>query len=128
MEVRRCTFAFTHNIDGQNAQAIVFRGYPEDKYVTENNRFMHEIDGAEPVANVANEGYEPVPYRQVNVGTEWVDWTFANNQYGVGEPHEPGVGAPVNLDAPLAGKPLVDAERRRGLRIALRPLESQNDQ
>lgn len=34
----------------------------------------------------------------------------------------------LNLDAPLAGKPLVDEERRRGLRIALRPLESQNDQ
>ncbi|ADJ13895.1 hypothetical protein [Halalkalicoccus jeotgali] len=123
VEVRRCTFAFTENIQGQNAQAIVFRGYPEDEYVTENNRFMHEIEGSEPVANVANEGYEPVPYRQVNVGEEWVDWTFANNQYGVGTPHEPGVGAPVNLDAPLAGKPLLDEERRRGLQIALRPLE-----
>ncbi|ADJ13960.1 hypothetical protein [Halalkalicoccus jeotgali] len=128
VEVRRCTFTFMENIEGQNAQAIVFRGYPEDEYVTENNRFMHEIDGSEPVANVANEGYEPVPYRQVNVGEEWVDWTFANNQYGVGTPHEPGVGAPVNLDAPLAGKPLLDEERRRGLQIALRPLESQDDQ
>lgn len=123
VEVRRCTFAFTHNIDGRNAQAIAFRGYPEDEYVTENCRFLHDADGDSSVENVANSGYEPVPYRQVNVGSDWHDWSFSDNQYGLAEPHESGTGAPVNLDDPMAGKPLIDEERRRGLRVALESLE-----
>lgn len=123
VEVRRCTFAFTHGINDTPTQAIAFRGYPEDEYVTENCRFVHEIDGDEPPENVSNEsGY--APYRQVNVPEgEWHDWSFQNNQYGISEPHEPGVGAPVNLDDPMAGRPLIDEERRRGLRIALNPLQ-----
>ncbi|MFC6906414.1 hypothetical protein [Halalkalicoccus tibetensis] len=123
VEVRRCTFAFSHNIDGQNAQAIAFRGYPEDEYVTEDNRFVHPTDGDGSVENVANSGYEPVPYRQVNVGSGWHDWSFSGNQYGLGAPQRSGIGAPANLDDPMDGKPLVDADRRRGLRTALEPLE-----
>ena len=119
VEVRRCTFAFTHNIDGQNAQAIAFRGYPEDEYLTEKNRFLHDMEGDGTFENVANEGYQPVPYRQVNVGSGWHDWYASDNQYGVGEPYEPGIGAPVNLDDPMAGQPLLDEERRRGLQVAI---------
>ncbi|MFC6905836.1 hypothetical protein [Halalkalicoccus tibetensis] len=123
VEVRRCTFTFTHGITDTATQAIAFRGYPEDEYITENCRFVHEIDGQEPPENVSNDGGY-APYRQVNVPHgEWHDWLFQNNQYGISEPHEPGVGAPVNLDDPMAGQPLIDEERRRGLRIALRSLE-----
>ncbi|WP_122091143.1 hypothetical protein [Halalkalicoccus subterraneus] len=123
VEVRRCTFAFTHSIQDNPTQAIAFRGYPDEEYVTENCRFVHEIDGEEPPENVSNDG-GLAPYRQVNVPRgEWHDWTFRNNQYGLGEPHEPGVGAPVNLDDPMAGKPLIGEERRHGLLAALRTLE-----
>ncbi len=124
VEVRRCTFAFTHSITGNNAQAIAFRGYPEEEYRVENCRFAHEAEGDGSVENVANASNEPVPYRQVNVPAgEWHDWFLSGNQYGIGEPHDPGVGAPVNLDDPMVGRPLVGPERRRGLRIALEPLE-----
>jgi hypothetical protein len=122
VEVRRCTFAFTHNIDGRWAQAIAFRGYPDDGYVTERNRFLHRIDGSEPVENVANSGNEPVPYRQVNVGSGWHDWEFVDNSYGPGAPRESHVGAPVNLDAPNEGRPLIGEERRRGYLSGLDPV------
>lgn len=122
VEIRRCTFAFTHNIDGRNAQAIAFRGYPEEEYRVENNRFLHEADGDGSIENVANTGYQPVPYRQINVDG-WHDWYLSDNQYGIGEPYQSGIGAPVNLDDPMAGRPLVGTERRRGLRNALGILE-----
>lgn len=115
VEVRRCTFTFTHSTRDRRTQAIAFRGYPEDEYVVENNRFAHPIDGEEPVDNVANSSYEPVPYRQVNVGSgDYHDWTFRNNQYGIGEPYRSGVGAPPNLDAPVGGQPLRSSDRRQG--------------
>lgn len=115
VEVRRCTFTFTHGIDDRWTQAITFRGYPEEEYITENCRFVHEITGDPPVENVANDGYEPVPYRQINVPEgEYFDWTFRNNQYGLGEPKKSYIGAPVNLDAPMAGDPLIGAYRRQG--------------
>lgn len=98
VEVRRCVFAFTHNIDNQNAQAIVFRGYPEDKYITENNWFLHEMDGDGTFENVANAAYKPVPYRQVNVESGWHDWYASDNQYGVGERQKREVGTPINLN------------------------------
>ncbi|WP_122090715.1 hypothetical protein [Halalkalicoccus subterraneus] len=121
VEVRRCTFAFTHSIRDYDCQAIAFRGYPDDVYITENNRFLHDVDP--DFENPANTSGQPVPYRQVNVGSGWHDWQSSGNQYGVGEPQESGIGAPVNLDDPMAGKPLIDEERRRGLRVALRTLE-----
>lgn len=124
VEVRRCTFAFTHNIRGRNAQGIAFRGYPEEEYITENNRFLHDVDGDGSFENVANSGFEPVPYRQVNVGSgNWSGWYASGNQYGFGEAHESGIGAPANLDDPMDGKPLVSEERRQGLRNALATLE-----
>ncbi len=115
VEVRRCTFAFTHSITDRRTQAIAFRGYPDDEYVTENNRFVHDIDGDEPAENVANESRQPVPYRQVNVPEgEYHDWTFRDNQYGLGEAKQSHIGAPVNLDDPMDGKPLVGTDRRQG--------------
>ncbi|MDL5363324.1 hypothetical protein [Halalkalicoccus sp. NIPERK01] len=122
VEVRRCTFAFTHSIRGTNCQAIAFRGYPDDRYVTDDNRFLHAVDGS--FENPANTGRQPVPYRQVNVGSGWHGWYASGNQYGVGERHRSGIGAPINLDDPMDGKPLVDEERRRALRAALTTLES----
>lgn len=123
VKVRRCTFAFTHNTDGRNAQAIAFRGYPEEEYITEDNRFLHDVDGDGSFENVANSGFEPVPYRQVNVGTgNWSGWYASDNQYGVGERHRAGIGAPVNLDDPMDGKPLRSEERRLGLKNALSAL------
>lgn len=100
VEVRRCTFAFTHNIDGQNAQAITFRGYPEDEYVTEDCWFLHDADGDGTIENVANAGYEPVPYRQANVGSDWHDWEFSGNHYGLDIPSGSEVGAPAYLEVP----------------------------
>lgn len=97
VEVRQCTFAFTHTIDEENTQAITFRGYPDDKYLTENNWFFHEMAGDGTFENVANEDDQPVPYRQVNVGSGWHDWYASENQYGIDEPREPEIGAPVNL-------------------------------
>ncbi|ADJ14026.1 hypothetical protein [Halalkalicoccus jeotgali] len=124
VEVRRCTFAFTHSIKDNNCQAIAFRGYPDDEYVTENNRFLHDIEPG--FENPANTSYQPVPYRQINLGSgTWSGWYASDNQYGVSETHESGVGAPVNLDDPMDGKPLLSEERRRALRAALRSLESQ---
>ncbi|WP_245998706.1 hypothetical protein [Halalkalicoccus subterraneus] len=96
VEVRRCTFAFTHTITDNPTQAIAFRGYPDDKYITENNRFLHDVDS--DFENPVNTSGQSVPYRQVNVGSGWHDWQSSDNQYGLGEPHEPGVGAPVNLN------------------------------
>lgn len=98
VEVRKCTFAFTHNIDGQNAQAIVFRGYPEDQYITDLNWFFHDMDGDGTFENVGNSGYQPVPYRQVNVGSGWSDWYASDNRYGVDESDGLWVGAPFNSD------------------------------
>lgn len=97
-EVRRCTFAFTHNIDGENMQAIAFRGYPEDKYLTENCWFFHDADGDGAIENVGNSGNEPVPYRQVNIGNRWQDWYVSGNHYGSDEPNESAVGAPLELE------------------------------
>ncbi|MFC6905840.1 hypothetical protein [Halalkalicoccus tibetensis] len=97
VEVRRCTFTFTHNIDGQNAQAIAFRGYPEDIYLTEDSWFFHDADGDNSIENVANSSNEPVPYRQVNVGSGWHGWYVSGNHYGPEEPPESEIGAPVNL-------------------------------
>lgn len=123
VEVRRCTFTFTHSIHDRWAQAIAFRGYPEDRYVVENTRFVHPVDGDEPVENVANSSYEPVPYRQVNVGSGWHDWDFVDNQYGVGEEKLSHVGAPVDLDAPYDGRPLISADRRRAYLHAIDSLQ-----
>jgi hypothetical protein len=99
VNVRRCTFAFTHNIRDRWAQAIAFRGYPEDRYVTENCWFAHEIEGEEPAENVANTGYQPVPYRQVNVGSgSYTDWDFVGNRYDSQvEEYREGVGAAVDF-------------------------------
>ncbi|WP_336344650.1 hypothetical protein [Halalkalicoccus ordinarius] len=123
IDVRRCTFAFTHNINGRWAQAIAFRGYPAHGYVTENNRFLHSADGDGTIENVANSSYEPVPYRQVNVGSGWHDWEFSDNQYGAGEAKRSHVGAPVDLDDPYDGRPLIGEDRRRGLLHGIESLQ-----
>lgn len=123
VEVRRCTFTFTHGTPrGNGTQGIAFRGYPADKYVTERCRFLHSIDGEEPPYNVSNDSGS-VPYRQVNVPNgEWHDWEFIENQYGPGEPNESYIGAPVNLDDPYDGRPLIEKERREGYLGALESL------
>lgn len=98
VEVRDCTFMFTHGTPRDNGtQALAFRGYPEDQYITENCWFAHEIEGEEPVKNVANEQGVSVPYRQVNVESGWHDWAFHDNRYGPG-PYQASYGASVDFE------------------------------
>lgn len=132
VEVRRCTFCFDSNIHDSPAQAIAFRGYPTDGYVTENCRFLHTIEGEEPPFNVANSsGY--APYRQVNVPRgEWHDWEFIDNQYGPDAPYREGIGASVNLDDPAERSPDADsglsrAQRRRQATALARATDSLRD-
>lgn len=102
IEIRRNTFCFTKNVEGECAQAVVIRGYPKHKAIIEANHFMHRLTRSEPCENVCNRGYQDVPYRQPNVKKGWHKIEFRDNYYGHTTSFPKNVGAPIDLPTPAS--------------------------
>lgn len=98
VDIQYNTFMFTEEVDGEDENAVVIRGVPEQQSVVSNNWFKH----AGPPPDPHDEGGS-IHQERIS-GDSFVNLTIENNEYGEtndsGDDGNPRAGAPEPMSCP----------------------------